>query len=229
LACTVSLSTLYTRIRTRANVRDVKFTDTLLDDLIKQAIMDVLDIILEVNPTYNQTSTDLDITSGTDYVATPSDFYKGYGVQVYDSDGLWKWMDRFEWLDLEDTNTNQTTRTALKYRFDGSNIRFHQTPGWSATGGLRLHYVEVPSVCTADYSVAPTSWDCIHGWDDYVVWSVVAQINEAKKLDPSFAASMMSRAGQRIQRAARHRDLARPPRQRDGKARAYSKYKLPAP
>jgi hypothetical protein len=229
LAHTVALTTIFARIRTRANVRDVKFTNAILDDLVKQAILDVLDLILEVNPTYNQTSSDLNITSGTDYVATPDDFYRGYGVQVYDSDSLWKWLERFEWLDLEDTGQNQTTRTAIKYRFDGSTIKFNQPPGWTLASGLRCHYIPVPAVCTAAYGVAPVSWDAVHGWDDHVAWNVTAQVLEAKKMDPSFAASMMARAGQRIRRAARHRDMARVPRQRDGRSRAYSKHKLPMP
>ena len=228
MAHTVLLSALYSRIRTRANVRDIKFTDIILDGLIKSAILDTLDVILDENPTYGlKPYADLNVTSGTATVALPSDFYKGFGLQVLDTDGERKWLERFEWLDMEDHGTTYiTTRTALRYTEDGTNLRFQTAPGWTLASGLRLWYVCVPSVATADYGVSPTSWDAIFGWDDHVVWNVVAQVLEAKKMDPSFAATMMQRAEARLRRVAKRRDLQKPPRQRDGRA-GRSRYKLP--
>lgn len=228
MAHTVALTTLFARIRVRANVRDVKFTNTILDPLVKLAILDVVDIILDENPSYGlKPSADLNLVSGNDTVALPADFYKLHGVRVKDDDGKWRRIGTFAWEDQEDPVVALTNRTGLRYAEDGVNLRFQSAPGWSETGGLRVYYVNVPAVALAAYGVAPLSWDSIFGWDEHVTWNCVAQVLDAKKMDPSFAAGMMSRAEARIRKVAKRRDLINPPRQRDGRARQYSRYKLP--
>lgn len=91
------------------------------------------------------TRTDLNIVSGTDTVALPTDCFE---VKI-----LYKKVnDGYVALDyLNNTNMSYSTTSAgsgstyfPSYYFQGNNLVIHPTPNFSETAGLRLEYLQFP-------------------------------------------------------------------------------------
>lgn len=236
MARLVALPELRSRIRLRANVRSVRFTNTVLNDMINEARLITLDEILAANPTYNLTSGTCDITSGQDYVNLPAGCFKVYGVRVLDSDGLWKPIEPFEWEDQFDASSDLTDRPSLRYHFDGYNataardrLRFQTAPGWTQVAGLKAYFNPVPAALTDATPGTTDVWDGVFGWDEHTVCQVTLWIRESKDRDTSSIMAQLQMAANRISRRAKNRDIARVPRMRDARAARHRASKLPWP
>ncbi len=208
MARNVTLEELRDRVRRQADVRStIRWTDPIINDLINEAVAELQDLILEVNDSYLLSFDQPNIVSGTASVALPADFYKLKGVDVLDSNGNWKTLERFNFQDRHLVESPITSRTSLMYTVQGTNLVFHAEPGWSQASGITIWYWYVLADLVNDADVL----DGQNGWDKYIVYKVALEIMVADEQDVTALAALFGLLQQRIRKAARARDRANPP------------------
>lgn len=201
MARTATLSQLRTRILDVTDKREQRFSQSVLNTWINQAICEFEDAVLEVQDTYNLKSDTINIVSGTYDYSLPSDFYRLRGVDIYDGT-YWYSMKPFNFDTRNDRQVTSGTSTDMVYLIYQNYIRLQPTPGYSRTNGLRVWYVPVHT----DLSGDSDTYDGVNGWEDFVVYSVGLRIREAEEEDASLMASLLGQARARIQKAASYRD-----------------------
>jgi len=223
----VSLLELRDRVRRHADVRSVvRWTDAIINDLIDEAVPELQDLILSENDTYNIESYTFGIVSGTDTYGLPAEFYKMKGVDILDSQGDWRPIERFSWGDRLTQSEVSTSRTDLMYKVLGPSIVFHVEPGWTQAAGCRLWYWPV----LADLVNDGDTINGHNGWDKFIVFKVAMEILQADKRDATTIAALLGQQDQRVRKAAAIRDRGNPPVVRDVRNRFARPYdRLPRP
>lgn len=88
------------------------------------------------------TSSDLNITSGTQTIALPADFFTMKNVWRTRPDGYEKMFYRNNVT--EGYRTNAGDLSALDYSYRGNNLLLSSVPGFSETAGIKIEYVQFP-------------------------------------------------------------------------------------
>jgi len=223
----VNREELRDRIRRLADVRStVRWTDAIINDLINEAVPELQDLILSENDTYLLTFEQKNIVAGTASVALPTDFYKLRGVDILDSSGEWRTLQRFNFQARWSTDSQITARTDLMYSVQGDTLVFHAEPGWSQTNGVMIWYWYI----LADLINDITEFNGQNGWDKWIVYKVAIEIMVADEQDITSMAALLGAQEQRIRKAASVRDRANPPVVRDVRRRfARPHDRLPRP
>lgn len=126
------------------------WTDAELTEYLNEAVRMYFAEVIANNEGYFTTSTDpnnnLNVTSGTESVALPSDFFQARALYIQRTNG-WELLEYRENVTSgfvsQGGGTGSNTYSPYYY-FLGNNIILHPTPNFTATGVLRLDYVQFP-------------------------------------------------------------------------------------
>lgn len=127
------------------------WTDAELTEYLNEAVRMYFAEVVANNEGYFAVSTDpgsnLSITSGTETVALPTDFFQMRALYIQRTNG-WELLDYRENVTTgfvsQGGGTGSNTYSPYYY-FQGNNIVLHPTPNFTATGVLRADYVQFPS------------------------------------------------------------------------------------
>ena len=220
--------TLVASIRARAEIRAAYISDANLLELINLGICALLDVILEVNETFNLKSATANVASGTAAIpltSAASDFYNLRGVEVLDTDGKWKRLNPFVWGERPvDGEPTGFTRRQFTYELgglmadatatpSGPSIILHPTPNWTQTAGLRVSYI--PSLPNLVITGTVNPIDLANGWEEFIIlWAItrcLAKMQEPAELE----LALLGDAEKRVRARAATRDVSTPTRIRD--------------
>lgn len=127
-----------------------KWTDAELTEYLNEAVRLYFAEVIANSEGYFTVTTDpltnLDITSGTEAVALPSDFFQCKALYIQRNTG-WELLEYRNNITSGFSTMGGTGGNTYSpyYFFMGNNIILHPTPQYSATGALRLDYVQFPS------------------------------------------------------------------------------------
>jgi hypothetical protein len=192
----------YTRaeIRTRARrladqVNSRLFEDTEIDVLIDAANAAYHQILFESGLSYLETDTGATATAaGTAAYNLPSDFLGLLKLE-------WRASASEPWRLLRPVGITEDHRFGVQnaepigYRLVGSTLVLYPTP---VAGYYRLRYVPTCAKLANDAATI----DGYNGWEEFVVWSVVAELVSTEESDPTFAIQEREAIRERIRKAA---------------------------
>lgn len=139
----------------------------------------------------------------TNRFSLPSDFWQANGCDILDDAGLWANMRRFNWGDRNRLQGTTSVRLGLRYRIQANTLLVAPTPGWSATGGLRLWYVPTPTVLSADGD----TWDTVAGFDEWIVLACCIMCCAKEGTDASLFAAQLGKCEAMIASVVGKRDV----------------------
>lgn len=211
MARNTTLKTLRLRIRELGEIRESYVTNIALDREIESSRLELVDkLVSSGSNDYEYSTANANITSGTNTVALPSDFYKLLGVDVLRSDGSYSNLQRYNWGERNRYNSNSlaaVSREFIRYRINGSSIHLAPTPQYTETNGLLIHYVPVPTsvlysngVAQTDAQAANTNIDGIFGWEDWIVYDCLIKfIGGKEEGDSSEWQGLLAKLNNRIE------------------------------
>ena len=148
-----SLGKLITNVRNmlgQPNATNSTWTDAELTEYIGEAVRMYFAEVIANGEGYFTTTTDpsnnLAIVAGTETVALPSDFFQVKALYIQRTNG-WELLEyRNNVTTGFITNGGGTGSNTYSpyYYFQGNSLVLHPTPSFSATGVLRLDYVQFP-------------------------------------------------------------------------------------
>lgn len=184
MADNVTLSALRDEVRFLGDFENSRVvTDTRLNARINNAIKGLWDLLLlhradayvkEQNPAPTS-------TPGSNILALPADFYRLRCVEVLVGSDYFPVRThnlRDAWR-IERRGAGQPR--GLRYRIQGATLRLAPTPTQVYT--FRVHYLPVFADLVADGD----TFDGINGYDDLVVWSVIADLKRREGTNPAEA------------------------------------------
>ena len=212
MARTITMAGLLTRIRSRYDSRSIRQDNNVLTDWCEEAMVDLIDLVHEVNPSYFVEYGTIDVVSGTqnynlDAALTPN-IYKAYGVQIKQANGDYDWIERVPWQNIVTPSQATANRSGVGYCVMGDELWLSDKPNWAETAGIRIAYVPIPVAGAYD------PFDGIMGWEEYVVLTVVVQAKEADEKDSTSTQRLLARKEAQIRRRAKIRDMGNPPKMR---------------
>lgn len=176
MAGAVTLSTLRTRIRQRA---DQEFTgsdfitDTELNQLINTSYAELYGHLVRNGIDIAESSQTITSTGATTPYALASDFYSILNVYRYES-GRYYRLPRH---DIRVKPSDVRFGKATSYRVVGVSLQLNP---WPSTGDvIKVTYVPVPSDLSADTDAV----DGVLGWEEFLVWDVAAKIAMKEESD----------------------------------------------
>lgn len=126
------------------------WTDAELTEYINEAVRMYFAEVIPTCEGYFRVTTDplnnLSVVSGTDTVALPTDFFQCVALYIQRSNG-WEMLEyRNNITDGYTTALGGTGSNTYSpyYFFQGNNLVLHPTPNFSATGILKLDYIQFP-------------------------------------------------------------------------------------
>ena len=217
----VSLTTLISRAKTRADMVDSSFVSTgEWTEFANDEWFELYDILVTRYESYfESTSPSTTFVDGTLEYSLPSDCFKVLAVDLYD-DSETAWFGAFPYPHanrLLYRNTSERVAEA-HYAVVGSNIRWDALP--EGVSVFRLRYVPLPRTLESPGDVLPNRL-CDH-WSSYIVlgMAIKALLKEESDVAPLMAER--ARLQVRIEKAAAHRDLNAP--EQIGSTRGFSEY-----
>jgi hypothetical protein len=132
------------------NAVNSTWTDAELTEYLNEAVRMYFAEVIANAEGYFTTSTDpgsnLSITSGTETVALPSDFFQAKALYIQRTNG-WELLEYRNNVTTgfvsQGGGTGSNTYSPYYY-FQGNSIVLHPTPNFTQTGVLRLDYVQFP-------------------------------------------------------------------------------------
>ena len=202
----VSLTTLITRVRQRADMENTKFvTDTEITTFINASYKELYGILVQKFEDYNVTSSTFTISSGNTS-ALPSDFFKLIGLDM-SIGGRYVPLRKFNFNERNRTGVGyRSARPIVTYRILGSN--FYLAPESQALGSYKAWYV--PTV--TELSAGSDELSGVNGWEEYVVIDAAIKclVKEESDITPlQLAKTAMLK---RIEEEAQNRDAGTPER-----------------
>lgn len=214
MADPVKLSTIVTRIQRLADMENATdFASTaFIKDLVNQSLAELIDILRSFfGQEYHRKSHPIAITSGTRAYPLPADFLA------------------LLWAELE-VSTNETSRIHPYTVHSASHARtLHGTdpifyrigergpsnarmidflPEPTGTHAVVLYYIPTAPQLLNDED----TFDAVNGWEDYIVWDVVAALLNKEESDMSYAISKREMIRKRIESLAGATDQGSPDR-----------------
>jgi len=214
MASTVTLGSLKTQTRQRANMENSNFvTDAELVLYINSAIQELYDMLVEAAEDYYTISSSIVCDGVTSTYAVPSGFYKLMGVDyTLGSDPIP--MEKYTFLDRN--RYSSSDNRVVRYRLIKDSIVFQPIP---AAQTMTLWYIPAFTPLALDADL----FDGINGWEDFVTTS--AAIICMMKEESDVSALLIEKQGieKRIEAMRFSRDQGTPERVGD----VYSKYYNP--
>lgn len=202
----VSLSTLRTRARTAADMTGSTFvSDAELNAFINSAADELYDLLVSKHQDQYTTSSTFNTASGTEEYSLPADFYKLVGVDLQiDSD--WRTLDPFNFRE-RNYERNRSSFTGVDSdlpRYWLRKDKLHLLPAPSSVLSAKLWYVPTRTQLTLDADTL----DGVSGWEEYVVTDAAIRCLIKEESDPSALMARKAELVQRIERAAKSRDVS---------------------
>lgn len=122
------------------------WTDSELLSYINEAVRIYFAELSEINEGYFVSTDDLDIVSGTQTIALPSDFFKIKNVWKKVSNGYVILKYRNNVTEGYSTQGGGSTEAYFPdYSFRGNSLLFSSVPNFSETDGIKVEYVAMPA------------------------------------------------------------------------------------
>lgn len=213
MASTVTLSTLRTRAKQRADMENSSFvSDTEWLSYINDAYGRLYDLLVKAyDEDYYMSSTDFTTTTASNYTFSGmslTDFYKLRGVSLIPSAGEEIPLKRYTFSDRGRTNNNYSSnrlgRTALRYRLRGDSIDLKPDPESGQT--VRLWYIPSITLLSGDSDTV----DGVNGWEEFIVISAAIDALNKEESDPSALMAKLQSYLDRIETMAEDRDVGEP-------------------
>lgn len=219
MANPVTLETLITTCRERAGMENSTFiTGTELIRLINSSARRLYTQLIEARgQAYYETSYIFNTVSGTAAYQIPADFFQLIGVDV-NINGYVHTMHAYM---NEERNMFQRSYAwgsgmPMYYRIIGAaagategTIKFVPVP--SGVYAVTLSYVPAPVTLVAEDDKV----NGVAGWEDFIVWDVVAAMLAKEESDTAFAISQREMVRAEIKGLAANRDAGQPERVQD--------------
>lgn len=175
---TVTLLTLRTRCRQRANMENTSFvSDSELNTYINTSITELVDLIVAADPSLVATVTnDYTMTGASAAVATVAGaaVYKVLGVDFKSGNGSTGYETVRKWGMQARNNPNKRS-----YRVMGANLYIYPTQ--LAAGTYRMWIVSQPTVLSGDSDAT----EDYNGWLEYVVLDAAIKMRSKEGTDIS--------------------------------------------
>lgn len=212
MAKTVTLANMRTYCRDRYEIDDNYITDSMLNTWVNGSYYSLYNLMVEHDPHWFLTSSDLNIVSGTATVALPATCFKVRRVDILESGSDWTTLQRYS-LAEENEYSGQSVqdRAVTRYLVAGDNIRLNPTPGWSQSSGLRVYYTPVPTTLSGDSSTL----DGVSGWEEWIICDVGIKFFVKQEWQPEAIMAQRTAVENQIKGLASQRDTGNPPRMRN--------------
>lgn len=220
----VTLSTLRTRVRQRADMENSEFvTDAELNVFINASYKELYDILVsKFEMWYVGDPTSITLTSSdAGKKALASDFYKLHGVDQY-LGGQWREVKPFTFNQRNRQGLSDRLHgihTTIRYRVVGSDLRF--SPVDLAVGTFRYWYTPLATEMSADGD----SMDGVNGWEEYVIVDAARKCLLKEESDVSGLLQEKAALERRIEVMAQNRDAANPQQVEDVYESEYELYR----
>jgi len=204
MADTITLATLKTRARERADMENSEFvSDTELVSYINSSYSALYDLLVSRFEQYYTLKSEFTVAQGSNTQALPADFYKLEAVDFkigsdWTTVTKWNLMDRNrrrQLLRLDYRNINPR-----QYRVVGNNIEF--LPEDSADGDYRIWYTPRLTRLSADTDTI----DAVNGWEEYIVVDAAIKMLNKEESDVSALLIEKRELEERIEAMAENRD-----------------------
>lgn len=195
-----TLSDLRTRAKQRADMVGSDFiSDTEWNQYISDSYGALYDLLVgKFEDYYLSDPYSFTVAAGSDSASLPADFLKLKGVD-YSDGGTWREVKRFNF------NERNVEAGFARYRLYGSTILF--APSSQAPGSYRLWYIPRAAVLSNDADTV----DC-YGWEVWIEVDAARKALIKEESDTSGLERELATIAQRIETAARDRDVGEPGR-----------------
>ncbi len=121
------------------------WSDSELIEYINEAVRIYFVEVAHANEGQFTTTSDLNIVSGTETIALPSDFFEAKALYKKVTDGyvVLPYMNNMT-ESYSTTGGSSSNHYFPSYYFRGNNLVLRDVPGLSETAGLRLEYIQFP-------------------------------------------------------------------------------------
>lgn len=182
----VTIAEIKKQARTRADMRNSSFvSDTELLVLINEAYTEMYDLLVSAFENYYTQTYSFAVSSASQSYAMPSDFYKIIGVDFEVSLGQYITLHPYRELDR-----------------NGSFTSIGNIP----TGNIKLRYVPIPQVFTADTDTI----DGVAGWEALLVTDVAIMMLDQEEANTDRLELRRKRIYTRITQMSQNRDIGMP-------------------
>lgn len=220
MARTVSLPTLLSRVRQRADVETaLHVTDAEVYSYINESIAALHSMIVEAGEDDFLTSFEITTVAGTeeyDITAEAATFYKLEHVEAR-LDGQWCTLDRWQFSDraaYENSSTGGWAPWARRaYRIIGRDtLRLLPVPDGAYT--VRVWYHEASRILPSEGEIPPgfDDYDGRDGWEEWVVLDSAIKVGVKDETDVTALVMEREKVEARVLPQARTKDRARPAR-----------------
>ena len=222
MPATVLRSALVTDCRQRANMESSQFcTDVEIQRYIDQACKDLYDKLIDARgENYYMLTAPLTTTASVSYLPLPAAFYNLLFVRMQ-VQGSWVTLDTFDRIDLDAMKnaTGSAPSFPIRYRLETDQpsaangflglANLVLMPAPAAVYSVEVDYI--PSYA-GNLNAGDVALDGINGWEEYVIWKVVATMLAKQDADNSNALRMMGLESVRIEKLRDRRNAGRPAR-----------------
>jgi hypothetical protein len=203
---TVTLTTLLTRVRERADMASSSFiSDARLTDFVNEANQKLHGMLVDaLGEEYVSSSSSFTTASGTADYALPSGFYKLYGVDLTVGGNI-RPLSRFNRSERNPLrNTTLNVGLIPRYNLVGSNLRLYPVPTSVMTGAI-LYAPEATTLVSAEDQVTYPN-----GWERFIVLDAAIQCLLKEESSVGGLVEERGRIVQEIEATKENRDLASP-------------------
>lgn len=212
MANPATLSDLRTRARRLADMELSAFvSDSEVTDYVNQALAELHDLVIDLNPEMFETTSDFATVAGTSTYSLPSAFYKLLGVDHIQGNGtrytLQRYMRRERNRRQGDFEPDIVSLATLQYKLTGGNqIEFIPDP--DGVGTIRLYYIPQLTLLSGDADVVEAQLPI--GWEQYVEVDAAIQMLLKEESDTTALERRKAIIQARIINVAKPRDASDP-------------------
>lgn len=206
----INLAELRLQARQRADMENSNFVqDSELTNYINNSIAELHDILAEAHGSeYFVINTETAVTSGSETIDLPADFYMLKGVDIK--------IDNQDFISLRPFNFNERNRyselgvwdlagiTNVRYRIVGDDLRFTPRPDRNAT--VRLWYVPLATKLVNDTD----ELNDFNAFSEYVIVDAAIKMMQKEESDVSVLLAQKTMLEKRIRDRSQVRDAASP-------------------
>ncbi len=203
----VSLSTLRTKVRKRADVEGetVRHTNAEINGYINEAWNELYEELAGTNEEYFSTTYSFTTTPGTALYTLPAAFFYLRTASVNQNG----WRYEITRLDLNELDEQENfgvsyTGSPIGYTILGDNLELVPTP--TAAFTVTIRYVPLPT----DFSADGDTQNFRAGWEEFVIWEAAAKVIAVDGRDHTVARTEADRQRARIIASAQKRNLHQP-------------------
>lgn len=217
MAQTVTVSSLITKVRQRANMENSTFvTDSEIVGYLNDSYKKLWGLLIATSEDYALSSTTIAVVGGTDTYNLPSDFYKLKAFDYPTTAGVAN-VKRF--MFSQRNKFKSQTLAALfapaeapyRYHLQGSQVRFIPVPTGTASVTIWYHPTASTLVASSPGAGEVASFDAVNGFDLVMILDAAIQCLLKEESDPSGLMVLQEKELERIKKEMKTRDEGAPP------------------